>query len=155
MRNVPFQIREQLVPGAANGFISAEMLNSYLDKDKRKALVIQSVLLELETDIDIVVDLDEFFFQITSQELAAEGFLDDKDVKFKRKVTIKMVTSGITIWNQVWSWGCGRTCIITTEKFWLQFQTVGQAGATTVNVVLNCVMGFIDETTWNRITSPD
>lgn len=129
------------------------MLNHYLDLTTRKALVIKKVSLELETDLDIVVEADEFYLQICTQELAAEGFLDDKDVKFKRKQVFKMTTSGKVEVSNVYTWWCGKTLVIPTSKYWIQFQTIGQAGAMTINVVFDAVMGFIDETTWNKITS--
>lgn len=154
MKQVPFQIRQQITPTAANAFASVEMLNNYLNKDKRKGLVIQTVELELETDLEYA-DSDEFLVQIVTQEFAAEAFYDDKDVKFKRKPRIALTTSGKIILNQVWSWSLGKRCIIPTEKFWIQFQTVGQSAAIVANVVLHCKMGFLDQTAWNRITSPD
>lgn len=154
MKQVPFQIREQIVPASANAFTSVEMLNNYLNKDKRKGLVIKAIDIELETDIEYA-DGDEWFVQIVTQEYAAEGFLDDKDVKYKIKKQFKFTTSGLAYHHQVHHEWCGKKVIIPTQKFWVQTQTVGQSAAITVNIVLHCVMAFINETTWNRITSPD
>jgi hypothetical protein len=153
MKQVPFQIREQLVPSAANGFVSSEMLNNYLDQSKFKGLVILAVELEFETDIDDLANNDEFYIQIVTQEFSAEAYRDDRDVKFKRKQRFKMAAAGTHELKGNYNWVLGKSCIIPTEKYWIQFQTIGQAGATTVNVTLDCVMGFIGQSTWNKITS--
>ena len=147
-------MREQLVPSAANAYVEQEMINEYLDKDNRKALVIRAITIELETDIEYVAS-DEFFIQITTQEFGAEAFLDDKDVKFKRKHRFLITTEGMVEHQGIMSFPMGNSVIIPTSKFWIGFQTVGQSAAITVNIVLDCVMGFINEITWNRITAPD
>lgn len=154
MRNVPFQIREQLTPGSANAFKSSEMLNNYLNKEKRKALVVYGVTVELETDFEYA-DGDEFLIQIVDKELTAEGFLDDANVLFKRKFRIALTTSGKIEFHQVQYFPCPKNLIITTNKYWIQIQTVGQSAAIVTNVVLDAVMGFIPEATWNKITAPD
>lgn len=85
-------LKDNILLSAANTFTEEQIRLSEVSMERRKAMLIHEIAIELTTPIDHdQVNDDDWLFQICSSEEGAEVYIDDKDCVFKAKERFRMV----------------------------------------------------------------